>query len=215
MKSEQFTNKLVDTRIKKNSWKRLAFILGISNLALCVVVIANSNNVKTIIMPPTITKSFWIENGTADPEYLRQMAHWFSGLVLTTSPDSVKYQNKLFLNYVSSRAYASLQAQLGAEAERIKRGNISQVFFQREIDVIHGKMEAAVIGRKITYIGKTETDNKILGYKIKFAMENGRVVVTDFEEADVDDPFGIKTRQAQEAAKVSGVPQSAAVKRSK
>jgi conjugal transfer pilus assembly protein TraE len=195
MKKEKYMSELEGQVVKSKGWKNFAIIqLGV-NVLLALIIMVNMNDVRTIIVPPTISKTFWIEDGTTDPEYLRQMAHWYAGLMINTSPESVDMQQREFLMYTTPNMRKDFRATLENEAKRIKRMNASQVLFIKKIDILPNSMTAAVTGQKIVYVGKTETSNEDVTYLVKFKLNNGKIFVNEFKRTNTKQPFKVKEHE--------------------
>ena len=184
-----FKSKLNNAIAGKKYWKIISTIQTLTILLLAFVVIGSANNERTIFMPPTISKTFWIEDNRTSPEYLEMMAHFFAGLTLNTSPESVSYQNKLFLSFTAPSSYRVLKPLLTSDAQRIKAGNFSQIFFSRNIKIYEKAMTAVITGRKVVYVGKTQTSSEERTYRMKFKMTDGRIWITEFTKVHKNDPF--------------------------
>jgi conjugal transfer pilus assembly protein TraE len=204
MNESKFKNQIDEITASRNFHKKGNYVLTSIVIVLVLTVFANSGNIRTVVVPPVLTKGFWLDENAADPEYIRQMAHYFAGLALNVHSDSVDFNHQQFLKFTSTRAHPKLQAELGAEAARIKKSNITQQFHPKQIKILEGKREAAVLGRRIASVGRTETFNDLENYKMEFSFEDGKIVVTNFEKADLYDPFGIKQKEAQEKAAAIG-----------
>ena len=69
----------------------VAFVMALSNIALAGWVVKTDVREKVIITPPNLGRAFWIQGDEVSPEYLEQMATWFTSLALTYNPDNIEH----------------------------------------------------------------------------------------------------------------------------
>lgn len=181
---------------RKVKVRDLGIILSTSAiLILSIAIVSLAGNVKTIIMPPVINKTFWVEDATASDTYIRDMTEFFVQLALNVSPGSVNDKKDMFLRYVHSGSKGNLQAKMGVEADRIIRFNASQVFYPEGGVFISSKdsLSAGVNGKLITMIGNTSNLPVPKTYRFKYKIDAGQIRVIEFTEASQNDPFNPKT----------------------
>ncbi len=61
---------------------------------------------KTVIVPPTIERPFWVKGAETSAEYLEEMSRYLSTLVLNVTPKSIDANIDIFLRYVHRRPMA-------------------------------------------------------------------------------------------------------------
>src|SRR5688500_486280 len=93
----------IDLRGMRQRNRSLA--LAVAALIACLVVslVINLKLIgmeRTIIVPPTIEKTFWVTNDRASKEYLEQMASFIAWLVLDVTPATIDWKKDILLNYV-------------------------------------------------------------------------------------------------------------------
>lgn len=194
MRTDRYRSQLIGAIGERQAWRIAAAILLASNLALAAGLAFNAGNERTVIVPPEIHKTFWVENDRVSREYLEEMSVWFAQTGLTVSPDSADYQAQRFLRRTSPRARGALKTRLALEAGRLKRNDASQVFYlSKGIAVDERGMQTAVSGTLVTLIGDKQVKSEDKTFRIRFSMESGEIRVTEFtDEVNADDPFGKK-----------------------
>lgn len=193
MDKKTHNSRIDDEVAKKRYWKLFSLAQLFGNVLLAVAVFGMSNNTKTIITPPVVSTSFWVTNDTnVDPEYLRQMAHWFAGLIVTVSPETVDAQQKVALAYTNPNISKSLREQLHQDALRIKDSQLTQTLFIENIDVRPKRMQAAVYGHRDVYVGDVFSSKENVVYLIQFKFINGKIRVAKFIKTTKKDPFNAK-----------------------
>jgi len=146
---------------------------------------------KTVIVPPSIEKSFWVSADGVSKSYLEQMAYWYAGLVLSVTKSTGEYQKKLFLQYASPQKYGQLAAEMAARLEFLEKNSASTLFTVRAVKADEKLMRVAVYGDLETYVQDKRISIKPVIYVIAFQNLNGKVFVTEFKETNEKDIFGI------------------------
>jgi len=146
---------------------------------------------KTVIVPPSIEKSFWVSADGVSKSYLEQMAYWYAGLVLSVTKSTGEYQKKLFLQYASPQKYGQLAAEMAARLEFLENNSASTLFTVRAVKADEKLMRVAVYGDLETYVQDKRISIKPVIYVIAFQNLNGKVFVTEFKETNEKDIFGI------------------------
>ena len=145
---------------------------------------------KTVLVPPNISRSFWVGGDTASSEYLQEMAYWYAGLALTITPESAEYQDELFLKYASPDQAGKLQADMGARADFLKKNNVSTQFSVRSVKVDTDNLKVALSGTLSTFVSDKKAGDRNATYMIGFKFINGKLYVSNFKETSDQDPFG-------------------------
>lgn len=91
--------------------------LMLLSMALAVSTCSLIGRERIILVPPTISKSFWIDKAKVSGDYLDQMALFLIQLILNVSPRSVDFQSKILLQYAAPEAYAELKAMMMTTSE--------------------------------------------------------------------------------------------------
>lgn len=168
----------------------VAITLVVANLVLIAKVM--TADTRTYITPPSIEKGFWISGRDASPEYLEQMALWFTQLALNITPSSMKYQNEVLLRYVDPVLHGEIKTRAAMNVERARRDEVSQVFYVSNYRIDTPKMRVALTGTLQRWVGSTQVTPEQRTYRIAFRMNAGSIIVSEFKEADPNDPFNRK-----------------------
>jgi len=187
MRIKRFRSSLSTAQWGNRLWSGIAIVMVISNFLLVFHVITNDSREKTIIIPPEINKPFSIQGDHASPEYLTQMGEWFASLALSYTPKNVDYRINTFLRYAAPENYSILQTQLQQEAERIKRNEMSAMFFAVDAKV-RGDF-VAITGQQILRVGKEIVSDKRITYRMKFRLQNQFLHIIEFKEVNREKPF--------------------------
>jgi conjugal transfer pilus assembly protein TraE len=83
----------------------LVVFMGLTVL-LSVAVAFRSNNIRTVIVPPAVTKGFWVDDAAVSPEYLEQMAFFLAQLVYNVTPANADFNARTLLNYAAPSSMA-------------------------------------------------------------------------------------------------------------
>jgi len=167
---------------QRNGYLVLASGLVILTLAMLLIIAQLINKQSTIIVPPTINKSFWVTKNSASSEYLAEMSSFFTELRLNVTPHSIAKQHEMLLRYVAPQYYGKLKTRLISEAERIKKSNISTVFYPVDIQVNQNNLKVTIIGDLKSFIGQTTLPNHRKAYLITYNFHHGHLYVTNFKE---------------------------------
>ncbi len=157
---------------------------------------------RIVVLPPTISKSFWVGNDRASAEYLEQMGYFLVQLALNVTPQSVDYQSKLLLEYVAPASYGEIKTAMAVVAERLKRDGASTVFGARNLTTDQRTSRVAIQGVLTTFIGDRRVSESTKSYLVEFEFATGRLTMKSFKEVQVDDPLDTK----------SAVPRTVAVR---
>lgn len=175
----------------------LAVVLGASmltNLALALLAAQLAQRERVVLVPPTISRSFWVEDERAAPEYLEQMGWFLAQLVLNVTPQSVEQQSRLLLNYASPDAHGALRSQLEASAQRLRRDGASTLFSVQAITVDEASQRVGLRGQFATFIGERRVSEHARGYALELRHAAGRIHLKAFRETDPNDPLQLQAR---------------------
>lgn len=157
----------------------LACSLSISLLILGYVVFRET----TFIVPPEVRRPYEIGASQANKEYLADMAGYVLGMVLTVTPETVDYNNKVILKMAHPDGYGQLKTALDAAALRIRHERVATVWVPRKEDVFERDMQVRVNGMLKTYIADKLTSEREKNYLIQFVVtSSGRLYVSKIEE---------------------------------
>lgn len=135
MRIKRFRSNLSTAQWGNRLWSGIAITMVVSNLFLVFHIVTNDTREKTIIVPPEIEQPFSIQGSDASPEYLTQIGEWFASLALSYTPKNVDYRINVFLRYAAPESFSVLQTHLQEEAERIKRNEMTAMFFPTDAKI--------------------------------------------------------------------------------
>lgn len=179
--------------LKRQQWVSIACLAGL------IIALLNMYNQfgreRTIVVPPTLERSFWVSGGAASTEYLEQMSVWAASLVLDVSPSTVQYKNAKLLEFVAPSAHGAIKEAGELAAKRIKRDNASTMFAIEKISTDLERLASVLSGKLDTYINGQRVTTVTRHYLVRYRMSSGRAYITEFSEVDNGDlNAALKTR---------------------
>jgi conjugal transfer pilus assembly protein TraE len=171
------------------------FFLRSLALLMAIGLILNASIFKTreriIVVPPQVSKEFWIEKNRVSPAYLEQMGVFFATLGGNLSPVNAGYNVNAFLDYIAPENFASVKAELASQALYITKNNITQAFFPSSINVNEAENRVRVEGETIRNIGTVKVSKEKMVFNIRLKINNYRVYL---DELSMDYPDRTKAK---------------------
>ena len=142
--------------------------------ALAIVVIAQMvfigiiiGKQKTIVLPPRVSRSFWVAGNKVSQGYLIQMGNYLSQTVLNFTPKDYKEQLGNFMVYVLPSRYKAINTALESQIKSVTTLGVSSVFYPTKTTIKGNTITITGVthsfkGAKLT--GSQET--VILGFRI-------------------------------------------------
>ncbi|MCV2219856.1 type IV conjugative transfer system protein TraE [Thauera sp. Sel9] len=137
---------------------------------------------RTVIVPPTIDKSFWVTRDKASTTYLEQMGSFIAWLVLDVSPGTIDWKKDILLTYVDPAQHGALKARQEVEAERLKRINAATAFAPEQLVPSEDGQNVVIRGRLRTLVNGFETSNDSKAYLVEFGYAGSRTHLRTFKE---------------------------------
>jgi conjugal transfer pilus assembly protein TraE len=164
-----------------------ASILG--NVLMAFAVITADRTHRETLIPPTISRSFWVEDTKVSNSYLEEMGLFVIRNALDVTPISADFQHQQILKYANPQSFGVLQKELAANAMRMKELNVSTFFSVTAVTPNEAKQQVAFHGILSTMLGDKiiNTENKV--YSITFGMSNGKIHVSELRETSTAQPF--------------------------
>ena len=180
----------------------LALLIGavLANLVLAALVFRLSSHQRVVMVPPSVHKTFWVEEERVSAEYLEQMGYFLMQLTLNVTPQSVDHQSKVLLQYAAPAAYGELRTTLLSAAERLKRDGAATVFSPRELRVDERGLRVGIRGQLTTFISDRRVSEVAKAYAIEFQYTAGQIFLKAFRETSPNDPLETKPNPARLAA---------------
>ena len=171
----------------------------LANLALAVLATQLAQRERVVLVPPTISKTFWLDEARVSPEYLEQMGWFLAQLVLNVTPQSVDQQARVLLQYAAPQNHGLLRAQLAAAAQRLRRDGASTLFSVQEIAVDEQGQRVGLRGQLATFIGERRVSEHARGYAIDLQYAAGRIHIKAFRETNPNDPLELQAAAGGDA----------------
>ena len=187
MRFSRFRSSLATAQWGGRLWSGVALLMIVSNLTLAFYIVGHDAREKTIVVPPDMERPFSVRGNEASPEYLSQLGEWFASLALSYTPKNIDYRSQVFLRYAAPESYSGLQAHLQDEAERIKRNEMSAMFFTVDARV-RGEF-VAITGQQVLRVGHEIVSDKRITYRLKLRLQDGFPHIVEFIEVDREKPF--------------------------
>ena len=202
---------MADVEARAGVSKAFQMILGVSlltNVLMAGGFLAMDTNVRTIMVPPEINKTFWVDGRALGPEYMEQMGAWVISQFATVSPTTIEFQNANLLKYVHPSAHGELAMRFQVGANRLKSENMSKIFSPREIRLSEKGQAVAMIGVQSTWIADKRVPNdQQKGYLVSFAYSNGRTYIKELRETNPEHAFEAPSASALSKAEADAAAQ--------
>ena len=182
MDFERLNGDIKEMRRRNRSLGLTVGALAVGHVVALIVILNLIGTVRTVIVPPSIDKSFWVSRDKASSEYLEQMGSFIAWLVLDVTPSSIDWKKGVLLGYVEPGQYGALKTRQEVEAERLKRINASTLFMPQQLVPSEDAQTVVVRGRLRTLVNGFETANDFKAYLLEFSFNCARMHLTTFKE---------------------------------
>ncbi len=191
---------MADVESRGGVTRAFQMILGVSlltNVFMAGAFFTMDRTVRTILAPPEISKSFWVDGRTLSPEYLEQMGSWVIQQYATITPSSIDYQSNMLLKYVHPSIHGDLAIRFKIGSNRLKADNMSKIFIPREIRISEKGQSVALIGAQSTWIADKRVPNdEMKAYLVTFDYDGSRTFIKELRETSPIKPFDPPVAQA-------------------
>lgn len=168
---------------QRNRGLALTVTALIVSLLISLLIIVNLIGAeRTIVVPPSIDKTFWVTKDRVSKEYLEQMASFIAWLILDVTPATIDWKKDILLNYVAPDQHGALKSRQEVEAERLKRINASTSFLPQQLVANEQEQTVAVRGRLRTQVNGQDTATDTKAYIAEFRYAGGRIHLKAFKE---------------------------------
>ena len=182
MDFERLNNDIKEMRRRNRGLGVVVGALAVGQVVALLVILNLLATVRTVVVPPTIEKSFWVTRDKASTEYLEQMAGFIAWLVLDVTPASIDWKKEILLGYAESQQYGALKSRQEVEAERLKRINAATVFAPQQLVPSEDTQSVVIRGRLRTLVNGFETANDLKAYLVEFSYAGARMHLKTFKE---------------------------------
>ncbi len=176
--------------------RSVTLLLGISLVITTLMLSVKTERI--LLVPPKMTKEFWIERDRVAPEYMEQMGVFVATLVGNLSPVNAEFNvNMLIRHYLDpSHQNPEVIQELLGQAAYIKKNNITQAFFPSSISIVDSEnMKVRVEGSSIINIGTNRISGERVSYLIRFDARNYKLYVEEFA---IESKEKVRDKRAEE-----------------
>jgi conjugal transfer pilus assembly protein TraE len=184
----RLSSDLKDLRRRNGSLGVAVAGLSFALIVSLLVILKIAGTERTVIVPPTIDKSFWVTHERASRDYLDQMAAYIAYLILDVDPAVIDWKKDALLNWVAPGQHAAIRTRLDLEADRLKRINASTFFRPQQLVANEERQSVTVRGRLRTMINGQETSSEVKAYLVEFDYAGGRAQLKSFKEIANETP---------------------------
>ncbi len=173
---------LKDLRRRNRGLALAVSTLTVGHVVALLIILNLLGASRTIVVPPSMNKSFWVERDRVSSEYLEQMGSFVAWLILDVTPSSIDWKREILLGYVLPDQHGALKTRQEIEAARLKRINASTVFMPQQLVPSEEAQNVTVRGRLRTLVNGQETSNELKAYLVEFSYVGGRMHLQGFKE---------------------------------
>ncbi len=137
---------------------------------------------RETLVPPTITKTFWVEDDQVSDSYMEQMGLFILRNALDVTPVSAEYQARMILKYAAPASYGELERDLITNAKRQQKDGVSTFYSVISVTPDGKNRQVVFNGVLRTMLGDKVVSDVQKQYAIKFGQSNGRVFVKELRE---------------------------------
>lgn len=167
--------------------RNLSIIFGlgmlVTNILLGVLVATNNN--KTILLPPQLKQSVWLQGNKVANQYLEEMALWFSHLMLDKNNNNQRFQHNLLLDYVSPQYHARLVSKVLADEKRYQDEGLSTSFYPKNTKTNQARHTVLINGDLVSRVGSKDVVTTSINVMVKFSYLQGKWYLKEFDFQNV------------------------------
>lgn len=162
----------------------------ITNALLAGAILTSTNTHRETLVPPTISKTFWIDDHEVAPEYLEQMAVFLLQLALNITPANADVNHAAFMRYVAPANFGEIQAGLRSQVAQLKQLNVSTAFYPSVVALHPDHPNTiAVSGIAVTWAADRRLPDRAGTYRLRFNYTGGRIHLAELVETNERTPF--------------------------
>lgn len=176
MKKENRDTTLRNLSFQRNIFLFISLLLSVSTVVL--VVLQVFKNEKTIIVPPAIHSSFWVDSTSVSPSYLEQFGLYIGQLLLSKTAETSDSQKEILLKNTYAGFSGMLNKKLNEEGKKMKEEGTSYMFYPLSVDVKPGSLDVAISGDRISYLKEKKLSSKKETYTLSFIYSGGRLLLS-------------------------------------
>ncbi len=139
---------------------------------------------RIIIAPPTIEKTFWVDETGVSATYLEQFGVFLAQQLLTKTATSAEAQRNLLLRHTHPAAFDTIRDKLLAEEMALREHNASYVFFPHRVDTDLKDLVVTLHGERTYFTQGKRLSEEAATYRLHFAYSGGRLLITAIERGE-------------------------------
>ncbi|MBK6616128.1 type IV conjugative transfer system protein TraE [Ottowia sp.] len=190
MKIQELSKEIAARNSIKAAFQLLLVCSVLTNILLAITVMNADRTHRETLIPPEISKTFWIEDKKVSGEYLEQMGLFILRNALDVTPASAEYQARQILNYTNPESYGALEKELMANANRMKEANVSTFFAVSARAVDEAAQAVSFIGTLSTILVDKTVSTEHKAYMVTFGRANAKTFVRELRETSLAQPMG-------------------------
>lgn len=137
---------------------------------------------RTVVTPPNLAKSFWVEQDRLSNNYLEQFGGYVAWLVLDVTPTTIDWKKDALLKYVAPESHGEIKIRQDVEAERLKKLNASTYFLIQQLSPDEEKQSVMLTGMLRTQVNGVTTSTVQKSYIEQFHYKGGVIHLKEFRE---------------------------------
>lgn len=183
MKLSLFVKKASNLFAENRLLKFAVVVIGCTTIINTGLLYVSMSRQRTILIPAGMSTKASVTNNTADPDYLRQMARYISGLSLNYTPATARPQFEELLNLIAAETFADNKSMLYDLADTIEKTMAVSVFHPQRFMLNEEKQWIEILGPKTLYLQDIKSGNtELKTYLLKYRMVDGNFQIIEFVE---------------------------------
>lgn len=199
MDFDRLDGDLKELRRRNRALGRTVSGLVLALIVSLLVIAKIAGTERTVLVPPSIDKAFWVTGAHGSKDYLEQMAAYFAWLILDVDPSTIDWKRDALLDWVAPDQHAAMKVRQDLEADRLKRINGATWFRPQQLVANEQRQSVVIRGRLRTQVNGQETANDTKSFLVEFAYAGGRASLKTFKEIPDDQPGAAQTAAAAAA----------------
>ena len=175
MKVDFLHQNILNIISQRNAWIGISALTAMSNIVLSSALFLK--NERTVLVPPHITKTLWVEGGRVSKEYLEEMGLYMAKLLLDLSPTSFAYNHETLLRYATPEAYGVLKKQLLEDGDYYTKLQLSTHFKPTEVKANPSKLSVEVKGSLTSYVAGKELRSSLESISLQFSLRGAGLLL--------------------------------------
>ena len=160
--------------------------LSVSLFVALLIIYQIAGTQRVVVLPPNVSKHFWVSGDRGDVSYLSQMGGYVAWLHLDLTPKSVDWKKEALLAIAAPEEYGELKKRLEVEADRIKRLNLSTYFELQQTVASEDEQSVVTTGLFVTMVNGQITSRIPKSYRAAFSVRGGPTPLTSLKEVRYD-----------------------------